>query len=512
MKKHLHLITLLLAFTGLSSTAHAQAPGWAWANDTAIAVGGMATDGVGNVYVANSLGDKFLVKFDNNGNELWERSSYGSQDSPPAIATYPNNIALDFAGNIFVSGFFTSDTMILGSTVFLRSAGPVDMFVAKFNNNGMFQWGRTIPVGNVGNVGYHLAPDMYGNIIVVGSYSAASLTIGTTTYTNPCMSGGGCPSMLVIKYDGSGNLLWSKSSFAGIGTSYCYSVATDAASEIYVGGDFLGRNAIVKYNVNGDTIWTQPNGGWYINLDASGNLYSGYDKTLQDGRVKRFNSATGANVWTSAATGNTSNKGISLMTDGTGNVYYAGTFRSTPITFGTTTLPHAGTGSDDDIFITKFDNAGNALWAKAIGNTGYDALLGVTTDISGNVFTGGVFFSPSLSFDADTLINSGQVAGIANIYFAKLGNNAITTGTNAIANADNTFSFYPNPANEELFVDLKNSKNATLEIFNISGQLIETIALENSTTMIKTNDLSKGMYLLKVKSPAGVSVHKLIKN
>ena len=365
---------MTFALFGWSINANAQTPSWAWAKDTtggSIATGGMTTDASGNIYIANDFGNLFLVKYDNAGTKIWAKSAIGAQNNPPAVQTYPNGIALDPSGNILVTGFFTSDTMILGTDT-IKRVSTVDMFIAKFTTTGNLIWAKTAAIGNVGNVGFHVASDALGNAIVVGSYSASSMTIGTTVFTNPCTFGGGCPSMLVVKYNGTnGSVLWAKSSFAGIGTSYCYSVATDASNNVYVGGDFSKtgntRNSIVKYNSTGDTLWTQANGGWFVTTDASGNLYSGYDKIAGDGLVKKYNSNNGTTLWTSSATGNAGNNtGVALATDGGGNVYYAGTFSSGPITFGTFTLTHAGTGSDDDFFVAKFDNSGVVLWAKAV--------------------------------------------------------------------------------------------------------------------------------------------------
>jgi alpha-tubulin suppressor-like RCC1 family protein len=511
MKKKLFLFFILSVF-GFSINLNAQVPDWAWAYDNVPAIGGTTTDASGNLYVSSGLGDAFLVKLDNNGTILWNKSAVGSFDSPPAVQTYSNSIALDASGNIFVTGLFTSDVLTLGTTDFTR-VSTVDMFVAKFDSNGDFIWGKTEAIENVGNVGYHIAIDGLGNAIVVGSYSAANLTVGTTDYVNPCTSGGGCPSMLVIKYDSNGNVLWSKSDFAGIGTSYCYSVVTDASNNIYVGGDFLGfRSGIVKYNTDGDILWSQENGGWYLDIDASGNLYSGFDKEAEDVLVKKFNSTDGSNIWTSNATGNTVNKGTHIFSDDDGNVYFTGTYRSNSITFGGQTLTHSG-GNDDDIFIVKFQTNGDIDWAKSLNGDSWDATAGFTVDPSGNVFLNGYFLSTSLTFGATTL-NVILPQGY-NIFFAKLGDNSIST--TVPLDPDNLFA----DAISSSQIDLSWTDNATDEagyyiessLDNVSYNVIATLGA-NSTSYSNTGLTASTTYFYRVQAfnGAGSSAYSNIES
>jgi hypothetical protein len=512
MKKQLQKIVLMASFAFFClSNADAQTPTWAWATDTIPAIGGMTTDAAGNVYIAGGFGPNFLMKRDNNGNRLWAKSATGAQDSPPAVQTYPDDITLDPSGNIFVTGFFTSATMTLGTIEFIR-VSTVDMYIAKFDMNGEFLWAKTEAVGNVGNVGFHVSCDGSGNAIVVGSYSAPSVTIGGTTYTNQCTSGGGCPSMLVIKYSGTdGAVLWSKSSFSGIGTSYCYSVDVDAANDIYVGGDFLStRNGIVKYNSDGDTLWTQKNGGWYVDIDNSGNLYSGWNKSPSPSNavVKKYNASTGAIVWTSTPTGNTNNKGAFLTHDASGNIYFSGTFRSTSITFGSYTLNHTG-GTDDDIYIVKYDNTGTVLWAKSLGGTSWDAATGFAVDNVGNVFANGYFLSPTLTFDATTL-NIVTALGY-NIYMAKLGDNVLSVNH---MDKLNNVSVYPNPATSNINITGITGKTE-IKLFDLLGNVIMSTFTPTNTategnTSLNTSELSQGVYMLVTQNNNGKTLTKVI--
>ena len=70
----------------------------------------------------------------------------------------------------------------------------------------------------------------------------------------------------------------------------------------------------------------------------------------------------------------------------------------------------------------------------------------------------------------------------------------------------------PNPVENNLFVELNDSKEATIEIFNENGQLLIQKTITNSQNTINTNNLSTGIYWLKLTSNKGIITKKFIKN
>ena len=90
----------------------------------------------------NSSFDVFLLKTDNNLNDLWCRRSYGSSDDNPG------SLAYDQYGNIYLSGFIRSTDFYIDSTQSLTSGiipnnGSIDVFILKYNRNGTLQWGKS---------------------------------------------------------------------------------------------------------------------------------------------------------------------------------------------------------------------------------------------------------------------------------------------------------------------------------------------------------------------------------
>lgn len=105
------------------------------------------------------------------------------------------------------------------------------------------------------------------------------------------------------------------------------------------------------------------------------------------------------------ASGNLGNEGFSVATDFNGNVFVTGWFQAPVINFGTVVLTNSSAGHSD-IYLTKYDVNGNVLWAKSAGGSMNDRANSVTTDLFGNVFIAGCFFSPTAIFGNDTLIDN----------------------------------------------------------------------------------------------------------
>jgi len=119
-------------------------------------------------------------------------------------------------------------------------------------------------------------------------------------------------------------------------------------------------------------------------------------------------------IWAKSARGVGSDYGRNVALDAAGNVYVAGTFSSPIITFNTISLTKISFGSD--IFVVKYDNSGNILWAKNAGvpetnhNMSYCRVESMTTDMDGNCLVAGTFSGDSMIFDKTSLKNGTDYA------------------------------------------------------------------------------------------------------
>ena len=91
--------------------------------------------------------------------------------------------------------------------------------------------------------------------------------------------------------------------------------------------------------------------------------------------------------WAVHGGGNSGDYGNSIALDSQGNSYVTGWYQNTA-TFGSLILTSAG---GYDIFVVKYDNSGQAVWAKTAGGVSNDIGYGIDLDANGNIYVAGTF-------------------------------------------------------------------------------------------------------------------------
>jgi len=82
------------------------------------------------------------------------------------------------------------------------------------------------------------------------------------------------------------------------------------------------------------------------------------------------------------------------------------------------------------------------------------------------------------------------------------------TVTDFTSNSPLKVVIYPNPTKDNLHIDM-DGDISKIEIFNIHGQCLKAEITKDKT--ISTSNLASGMYMLRITSEKGVSVHKFVK-
>src|ERR1039458_5799245 len=214
-----------------------------------------------------------------------------------------------------------------------------------------------------------IANDANGNIYITGWFA------DTLIFGNDSLFSNGNPVVFLIKFDSSGNELWSKiSSYDGEG----FGVTTDRTGNIYITGFFTGPT------ITFDSIAITNMGG-------------------EDAFVVKY-TAAGQILWARDIGGPGGEEGYAVTTDSSGNVYMTGFYTSAPLIFANDTLYRLGVGSD--ILLVKFDSLGNKLWAVSGGGPYSDYGNSVTTDNFGAVYITGYFSSPYGIFGADSFLTN----------------------------------------------------------------------------------------------------------
>jgi uncharacterized protein YqkB len=74
------------------------------------------------------------------------------------------------------------------------------------------------------------------------------------------------------------------------------------------------------------------------------------------------------------------------------------------------------------------------------------------------------------------------------------------------------FSFYPNPAKDELVLKYNSKENFQVEIFNILGSKVKTFSLFGGQTTVNIQDLENGIYFLRFKDDGKTMSKTFTKN
>ena len=274
-----------------------------------------------------------------------------------------NGVATDANGNVYVTGRLSS-LATFGSTT-LSPVGGGDIYVVKYNPIGNVLWavkGGSTYIDN----GYGIAVDGNNDVYVTGGIGNSSVTFGDSTHS----SNGNADVVLVKLFSATGNVAWLKT-YGGTGSEQGNAIAIDASNNVYVTG-----------YTNSPTI-------------TCNNILT-YSSTNNHFFVLKVNSS-GTNQWIKGMYNAESGIGNGICVDkASGYIYATGSFSSSTITFGTTSLSNTGGG----IFTVKYDATGADIWSrKGIGSSGsLNIPYAITSDASGNIYCTGYTSSPTITF------------------------------------------------------------------------------------------------------------------
>jgi hypothetical protein len=383
-------------------------------------VNGLAFDPAGNLLVAgefqgevifagtNSVSnlttnqpDAFLLKLDGAGTAQWARTANGPG------ADLANSVASDTLGNAYVTGSF-SNRLAIGNTT-LASAGGVDAFVALFDTTGNLVKARR--AGGVGDdAGQGIATDNAGKVVVSGAHSAPA-AFGSNTVTSA-----GARDAFVTQLN-----FFAGNSRPQITTQPRSQTVALGSNAVFNVGALSGVSPTYTWRFNGATIPGAVSNAYTL-ANAQLSKAGDYSVVVQNifgpttSAVARLSVEVPPDfLWLRRAGANGDDQALAVAVDNTNGIYVAGLFSGVNPNF--TNLASAGGA---DIFLAKYDAAGNFLWAKRAGGTAADAATALRVDKSGNVFVAGYFYSPIATFDAFTVTNkSAPVAGFSDLFLAK---------------------------------------------------------------------------------------------
>ncbi len=311
-------------------------------------------------------------------NWSWAKSGIGAKADEGA------HIATDSSGNLFATGWYSSPVLVFGNDTLLNSFGGQKFLLVKYDSVGNLLWVRANSGTNDNSAGNGVVTDKHGNAYVTGFFISPTVSFGTITLLNIGVAGTG--NFFIVKYDSNGNVLWAKS-----GTSLSdvrgEGIAIDNTGNVFVTGNIEGQNSVSFGTYSLPPAGT--NSVFLIKYDSLGNV-----------------------SWGQTGGGSGYYLAYSVATDALGNAYITGSFRSS-IAFGLNGLGNAGGA---DIYLVKYDSAGNLIWAQRAGGNAFDEAYSMTTDLCNNVYLTGYFTSTTIQFGSFTFTT---VSGGSDMFLVK---------------------------------------------------------------------------------------------
>jgi len=460
---------------------------------------GIAVDSAGNAYVVgftcstdfptmNPLqpsyaggnpycGDAFVTKLNHTGTALVYSTYLGGSN-----ADYGLGIAVDSAGNAYVTGYTTSTDFPITpgafQTVCNGGSGCSqygDAFVAKINAAGSALVYSTYLGGNTYDTSYGVAVDSSGNAYVTGQTSSTDFPTTSGAFQTIF---GGRSDAFVTKFNPSGSGLVYSTYLGGSLWDEGSGIAVDSAGNAYVTGatgsaDFPTMNPlqptfgggyddafVSKLNPTGSQLvystylgGSGPDAGLGIAVEGAHNAYitggtSSTNFPVTPGAfqtacplncrysthafVTKVNATGSALSYSTYLSGNFAEGGSGIAVDSAGNSYVTGDTESSnfPTTPGAIQRKCNGgsyCAKYGDAFVTKFNPTGSALvYSAYLGGSSYDGGRGIAVDSAGNSYVTGV--TDSSNFPTKNAFQATN-AGIDDAFVAKIQMLAATTTT-----------------------------------------------------------------------------------
>lgn len=273
-----------------------------------------------------------------------------------------SDLVLDSSGNIFITGTTTGNVNGFKNKKEDEKEGnpTTDIFVAKYSNSGNQEWIMQDGTKE-DDTANGIALDSSGNIYVIGSS--------------------------FFKFDKSGKLVWRKD-ISG------YDIAIDSGDSVYAIIDSDSIRSFAKYDISGNNEWTSAVGKdvGSIVLGEPGYVYLGGTRSAEFFVVK-FD-LNGNKIWTQTIDGVTGTHSARVTSDKTNAVYLGG--------YTNADIENKIELDVTNLYLIKYDSNGNYQWIVQHGNNDYCSGKNLTTDLSGNIYVTG-----TVRGDIDGIANSG---------------------------------------------------------------------------------------------------------
>lgn len=415
-------------------------------------------------YSSSGNGDFYLLKTNHLGEETWFSVANDADESESCFAMTLTNDN----GFLLVGNYRQSNSNFLFQ-------------VQKYDSNGNLEWLQVYGGNDV---------DMLQSVVQGddGFYYAAGFTTSM---------GAGEYDMSVLKLDQSGNQIWWKT-YGDSGADRAFDILKTSDGNLIIsghseipGGPTPTSAMWIKIDTNGDVIWSNhyesdfgsspqsfnhTSDGGYIFAGSSQAPSSGNQNDLLVVKLD----TDGEQEWAKTYEGNSFINGSSIQQTSDGGY----------IVTGNRTLA----GSSADLYALKLDDEGLVEWDLILGGNSLDYGLDVKQTLDGGYIISGT--------NSDT--------GSEDIYLVKIKGEAPVSISGPEQN-EIKIRLSPNPTIGQINIQFSDVDNATVELYNLAGILVDRLTNQNRHALFNMTELPPGQYWVKVSSEEGVSVLPVVR-
>jgi hypothetical protein len=377
----------------------------------------------GTQYGAHGSEDVFVSRFSSSGVFQWS-----SQLGKAGQQTQGYGITIDTQGNLYVTGL-TSGSVLGGAQGTQYGAhGFADVFVAKFNSGGVFEWSSQLGIAGQLTDGFGITIDAQGNLYVTGNTFGSVL--GGAQGTQYGTFSPGDQDVFVSKFNSSGVFQWSSQLGIAGQATVGFGITIDTQGNLYASGETSGSVLggaqgtqygahgtndvfVAKFNSsgvfqfssqlgmtgqvtegNGITIDTQ--GNLYVTGQTAGSVLGGAQGTqygthgTDDVFISKFNSSGVFQFSSQLGIAGQQTQGVGITIDTQGNLYVTGYTLGSVLGGAQGTQYGTFSPGDTDAFVSKFNSSGVFEWSSQLGQSGQTTFgSGITIDSCNNLYASG---------------------------------------------------------------------------------------------------------------------------
>lgn len=438
-------------------------------------------------YGGSAFSDAFLVKFNTVGVRQWG-TFYGG-----AGADWAYSCVTDASGNVYIAGYTESSTgTVIATSGSHQSAhgGNEDAFLAKFNTNGIRQWGTYYGGSGDEEVG-GCSIDAAGNIFIAGYTTTNAGTSISTAGGFQMVYGGGFQDGFLAKFNNNGTRQWG-TYYGGAGDDGGYSCSVDASGNVYLAGTSDSNTGTVIAtpgshqpvfggNNNADAFLVKFSECVTVNLMASGT------STFCSGATLSLNATVNGTAnptynWIGPNTFAASTKSTNVTNAG---VLSAGIY--------TVTSNNSGCIETATILVSNADPTITVNSGAICRGQSYTL---VASGASTYTYSSGPVVTPTISTTYS--VNGTNTAGCKGLALAHLTVNDCVSGLNETSESATGIKLFPNPVKNILNVELDSDRE--IIFLNAIGQKVYSLKLNAGKQTVNLEGLAKGVYVVKITS------------